>query len=136
MPFEIKGIRVVQPLDPYTEDDAFEGFMVDQIYTLTIGMRDDYVNPIANSPISWRSICSFDTNSKEALHNQQEHNHELYSRRCTNIRAIKWIGAKLRYPPVYDRTGDIEVLLDQMKQKLEEDKLNPSLDVHLKATLA
>jgi hypothetical protein len=108
--------------------------MVEQLYNMTAGMRDEYVNPTADGTVSWRSICSSDTDSEEALQNWQEHNHELSSRWCANVKAVRWIGTELRDPPIYDGTGDVEDFLDQMEQRVAEDRLVPALDIALKAT--
>jgi hypothetical protein len=67
MTFEDEGIKVIQPLDPYvgpryTEpiDNNMEGEDLDQLYTVTVGTRIDYINPIADGSVSWRSIQSTD----------------------------------------------------------------------------
>jgi hypothetical protein len=61
--FEAEGIKVVQPLDPYvgpryTEptDNNMEEEDLDQLYIVTTGTRNDYINPTTDGSISWRSI--------------------------------------------------------------------------------
>ena len=63
MKFEVDRIKVVQPLDPYvgsryTEpiDNNMEGEDLDRLYTVIVGMRKEYINPIADGSVSWRSI--------------------------------------------------------------------------------
>ena len=63
MMFEADGIKVVQPLDPYVGPrymkptyNNMEGEELDQLYTVTIETREDYINPTADGSISWRSI--------------------------------------------------------------------------------
>jgi hypothetical protein len=69
--FEVEGIKLVQPLDPYVGpryiepiDNNMEGEYLDQLYTITAGTRNDYINPTANGSVSWRSIESADEDSK------------------------------------------------------------------------
>jgi hypothetical protein len=71
MTFEAEGIKVVQPLDPYVgprykepTDDNMEGEDLDQLYIVTAGTRDDYINPIVDGSVSWRSIQPVDKDSK------------------------------------------------------------------------
>jgi hypothetical protein len=59
MTFEAKGIKVVQPLDlyvgpRYTEptNNNMEGEDLDQLYTVTAGTRNDYINPTVNGSVS------------------------------------------------------------------------------------
>jgi hypothetical protein len=64
MMFEAYGIKVVQPLDPclghprYIEpvDHNMESDALNQLYTIIVGTRPDYINPTANGSLSWRSI--------------------------------------------------------------------------------
>jgi hypothetical protein len=69
MTFEKDGVRVIAPLDPnegprYTEpireeDHAFE---LENIFKLT-ARQQDYINPIVDGNLSWRSdnACSYDS---------------------------------------------------------------------------
>ena len=70
MNFEAEGIKVVQPLDPYvgpryTEPtyNNMEGEYLDHLYTITAGTRNDYINPIFDGSVSWRSIQLADEDS-------------------------------------------------------------------------
>jgi hypothetical protein len=52
MTFEEDGIKVVQPLDPYEVprytdpmNNNMEGENLNQLYDVTVGMREDYINP-------------------------------------------------------------------------------------------
>jgi hypothetical protein len=78
MTFEADGIKVVQPLDPYvgpryTEptDNNMEGEDLDQLYTVTTGTREDYINPTVDGSVSWRSIQSVDEDSELAFDSWQ-----------------------------------------------------------------
>lgn len=110
--------------------------MLDQIYNLTAGRREDYINPTTNCPVSWRSIRSFDSNSEETMSNQQDRNHQLSTRRCASFKSIRWIISELRDPPIYDGTGNFEDFLDAMEYQVAEEQQVPALDVVLKATPA
>jgi hypothetical protein len=59
MNFEATGIKVVQPLDPYVgprykepTKNNMEGEDLDQLYTITAGTRDDYINPTTDGSVS------------------------------------------------------------------------------------
>jgi hypothetical protein len=65
MTFEADGMKVTQPLDPYWgprfTDPVLrnmENDTLDHLYTLTIGKRADYINPIVDSSVCWRNIQS------------------------------------------------------------------------------
>lgn len=58
MIFKAEDLRVIQQLDPYqgprfTEptDDREEPGMLGQFYTLTVGKREDYVNPTSGGSV-------------------------------------------------------------------------------------
>lgn len=87
MIFEADGIRVIQPLDPYqgprfTEptDDRDEPGALDQLYTLTAGKREDYINPMGGGSVIWRSIQSLETSSEVAWDAWQQGGYELTTR--------------------------------------------------------
>jgi hypothetical protein len=94
MTFEADGIKVVQPLDPYvgtrytkTTDNNMEGEDLDQLFTVTIGTKDDYINPIADGSISWRSIHSVDEDSELAFDNWKQGSYERFSRIYDNYQS-------------------------------------------------
>jgi hypothetical protein len=68
MIFEGGGLKVTAPLDPtearrYVEPVRKE---IDNLYKMTMRM-DDYVNTTADDALSWRSISSCESESKEGL---------------------------------------------------------------------
>jgi hypothetical protein len=75
MTFEIDGLRVITPLDldegpRYTkpireEDHAYE---LENIYKLTT-IQQDYINPITDGNLSWRSDSACSSDLEEALEN-------------------------------------------------------------------
>lgn len=65
MIFKEEGMWVIQPLDPYQGprftkpmDDRDKPRMLEQFYGLTVGKREDYINPTVGGSVSWRSIQS------------------------------------------------------------------------------
>jgi hypothetical protein len=75
MMFEADEIKVVQPLDPCLGprniepvDHNMESETLDQLYTIIAGTRPNYINPIADGSVSWRSIQFADEDS-EAVFN-------------------------------------------------------------------
>ena len=79
--FEDEELRVVAPLDPlegqrYVDQVNSEGHggYLDRIYKITFGM-DDYVNPMVDAKLCWRSISSCTLDSGESLENWQNRLH-------------------------------------------------------------
>ena len=75
--FEYSELRVVAPIDllkghRYVNlvNSEGQGNYIDRIYNIT-SIRDDYVNPIVDENLSWRSISSCTSDSGEALENWQ-----------------------------------------------------------------
>lgn len=102
MIFEAEGKRVIQPLDPYqgprfTEpvDDRDEPGVLDQLYTLTVGKREDYINPTTGRFVSWKSIQSLETGSEVVWNASQQGGYELNTRRSSTIGWINLIGAEV-----------------------------------------
>jgi hypothetical protein len=53
-----------------------ESDALDQLYTITTGMRPDYINPTADGSVSWRSIQSADEDSELAFDSWQQGSYE------------------------------------------------------------
>jgi hypothetical protein len=93
MMFEADGIKVVQPLDPclgprYIEalDHNMESYALDQLYTITVGTRPDYINATADGSISYRSIQYVDEDLELAFDSWQQGSYERFSRRCATVK--------------------------------------------------
>jgi hypothetical protein len=87
MTFEVDRIKLVRTLDPYLGprytdpmDNNMESDSLDQLYTITTLMRPNYINPIADGSISWRSIRYIDEDSKLSFDSWQEGSYERFSR--------------------------------------------------------
>jgi hypothetical protein len=69
MIFEVGDLKVTAPLDP-TEGKRYieptRGNKIGNLYNINAQM-DDYVNPTTHGVISWRSISSCASDSKEGL---------------------------------------------------------------------
>lgn len=59
MYFEVEGVRVIQPLDPYQEprltkptNEREDLGLLDQLYKIIARRREDYINPMAEGSIS------------------------------------------------------------------------------------
>ena len=59
MLFEKEGYRVIQPLDPilgnrFVEpmEEVWDEGALDQLYNLTTGHQEDYINPMADGELS------------------------------------------------------------------------------------
>jgi hypothetical protein len=91
MMFEGDGLRVIAPLDPdeghrYTqpireEDCAYE---LENIYKLT-ARQQDYINPMADGNLSWRSESACSSYSKEALENWKNMMYEVSTQTMCQI---------------------------------------------------
>jgi hypothetical protein len=73
MTFESGEYRVIAPLDPPEEERFVEPTSLDleeiiQLYRKTTH-HEDYVNPIANGILSWRSVTSCAIDSDTSLEN-------------------------------------------------------------------
>lgn len=70
MTFEVDGVSVIQPLDPYQDStftelvyDVEEPNLLDQLYQLTSGKMEDYINPKIVGSSNWRSVQSLEVGS-------------------------------------------------------------------------
>lgn len=65
MIFEDGEVRVTQPLDPYQGprytkmvDNREDAQMMDHLYQMIAGKRDDYIKPTVTGSVSWQSLQS------------------------------------------------------------------------------
>jgi hypothetical protein len=102
-------------------DNNMEGEDLDQLYTVIVGTRNDYINPTADGSVRWRSIQLADEDSELAFDSWQQGLHERFSRRCATIRMTTWVGTEVREHPIYDGTSDIDNVLQNMEEIVGED---------------
>ena len=141
--FEADGIKVVQPLDLYVfphstkpTDKNMEGEDLDQLYIVTAGIREDYINHIIDGSVSWRSIQSVDEDSELAFDSWKQGSYERYSRRCTTVRETRWVGTKVKEHPTYDGTSGLDIFLLNMEENVVEDQRISVLYLSLQDTPA
>ena len=77
-----------------------EGEDLDQLYIVTVGTRNDYINPIVDGSVSWRSIQSTDEDLELAFDSWQQGSHERFSRRCATVRMTRWVGTEVITPSI------------------------------------
>jgi hypothetical protein len=100
------GPRYIEPTN-----NNMEGEYLDQLYNITVGTRNDYINPTIDGSVRWRSIQSVDEDSELAFDSGKQGSHEIFSRRCATVRMNRWIGIEVREHPVYDGTSYLGKLL-------------------------
>ena len=101
MIFEDGEIRVTQSLDPYqgpryteTVDNREDAQLLDHLYQMTTGRREDYIKSMEAGSISWRSIQSSKLGSETAWDDWQQGGYETNTRRCANFGRVNWIGTE------------------------------------------
>jgi hypothetical protein len=105
-----------------------------QLYRTT-ALDEDYVNPIADGVLSWRSITSCTTDSDTGLENWQQRVHKVSMRICARIdRVVRWVGIEIREPPSFHGLNDLETFLTQYEDKVLENQRLLALDLALKDT--
>jgi hypothetical protein len=104
------------------------------LYIVTIGTRDDYINPTADGLVSWRSIQSVDKDSELAFDSWQQGSYEKFSRRCATVIETRWVGTEVREHLVYDDTLGLNIFLLIMEENLVDDQRILVLDVALQDT--
>jgi hypothetical protein len=103
---------------------------------MTVWM-DDYVNPIAEGLLSWRSISSCTLDSEEAMENWQQRLHEVSTRKCARItHVLRWIGTEICEPPRYDGLTDVVYFIREFELQISDQQRLLALDVALKETPA
>jgi hypothetical protein len=116
MTFESGEYKVIAPLDPSEEERFVEPTCLDleeinQLYRTTT-QEEDYVNPIADGVLSWRSITSCAPDLETCLENWQQRLHEVSTIRCTRIyHALRWVGTEIREPPKFHGVNELEAFL-------------------------
>lgn len=128
-------------MDPYqrprfTEpvDDRDELGMLDQLYTLTIGKREENINPTAGGSISWRSIQSLETSSEAAWDAWQQGGYELNTRCCAMVTQVNWIGMEIGDYPKYYGLEPMDTFWNRVDQEIMEDQKIPFIDIAFMAT--
>jgi hypothetical protein len=123
MNLEGDGLRVIAPLDPgegqrykepiREEDCAYE---LENIYKL-IARQQDYINPIADGNLSWRSESACSSDSKEALYKWKNNMYEFFAWRCARLtREVRWIDTTVSNFPTFDGLDQLETFLLEFEE--------------------
>jgi hypothetical protein len=141
MRFERYGLRVITPLYPdegpqYTdpireEDHAYE---LENIYKLTT-KHQDYINPISDGNMSWRSDNTCSSDSEEVLENWKNHMYEVSTRRCARLtREVRWISTTMSNLPTFDGLNPLENFLSEFETSVPTQQRLLAMDEAMKAT--
>jgi hypothetical protein len=139
MTFKSGEYRFIAPLDRLEGERFIEPTCLDleeigQLYRTNVH-DEDYVNPTADGILSWRSITSCATNSDTSLENWKQRLHEVSTRRCERIDCtVRWVGTKIREPPIFNEINDLETFLMQYEDVVLESQRLLALDLSLKDT--
>jgi hypothetical protein len=81
------------------------------IYKLTTEQQD-YINPMTDGNLSWRSDTMCSLYSEEALENWQNKMYEVSTRRSAILtRKVRWIGTTISNLPTFDGLNPLETFL-------------------------
>ena len=69
------GPRYTEPMEK-----NMEGEDLDQLYAITVGTRENYINPTTGESVSWRNIQSVDGDLEIAFDSWQQSAYEIFSR--------------------------------------------------------
>lgn len=132
---------MIQPLDPYhgpifTEpvDNKEESSLLDKIYHLIAGKREDYINPTNNSFIIWISIRSAKVSSKVAWDDWKQGDNELPAIRYSIVCCAHWIGTEVPEYPNLNGIWSLVYVINEIDLEIEETRKIPLLYVSLKET--
>jgi len=106
---------------------------LDQLYTIIVEMRPDYINPTTDGYVSWRSIQSTEEDSELAF-GWQHGSYEIISIIFSTIRATRWIGTEMRDHPTYNGTSYLNSFLTDIDTKYVPYKRILVLETTLKDT--
>jgi hypothetical protein len=75
-----------------------------------------------------------DEDSEATFDNWQQGRYENFSRHCTTVRAVRWIGMEIKEYPTYDGTSDLHSFLIDMEGKVVAEQRISTLDLALKSS--
>ena len=143
MIFEDGEVRVTQPLDPYqglryTEivDNREDAQLFENLYQMTAGKREDYINLTTTDSVSWRSVQSSELGLEIAWEDWQQGGYKTSTRRCASIARIHWFGAEIRECPTLSNMQEVNSFIAKVEDKLSEEQRIPLMDVALQSTSA
>jgi hypothetical protein len=141
MTFERDGLMVIAPLDldegqrytnPIREEDC--AYELENIYKLT-ARQQDYINPMADGNLSWRSDNACSSDSEEALENWKNKMYEVSTRRCARLTIeVHWIDTTISNLPTFDGLNPLETFLSDFEESVPMQQRLLAMDEALKAT--
>ena len=91
---------------------------MDQLYNI-MSSKEDYINPMADGNLSWRSVSSCTSNSGDALENWQNILHEVSMHRCVKFtRVVHRVGAEASVLPTYEGFHNLASFLEEFEEKV------------------
>jgi hypothetical protein len=85
--------------------------------------------------MSWRSVFSYDTYSKDSLEIWKNKLYEDSTRICTRItKEVHHIGLELCDAPIFDGIGPVDTFLVQMEEVVPKNQMIQAMDVVIKGT--
>ena len=108
----LEGQRYVKQVN----NEAQDGYL-DHIYIIT-SVMENYVSPIADGKMNWRSISSYSMYLGEVLENWENQLHKVSMRKCARItKSMQWVGTEVCDLPIYEGFPILEPLLQSLKRK-------------------
>ena len=105
--------------------------MLDNLYQMTAGKREDYINLTATSSVSWRSVQSSELGSELAWEDWQQGGYETSTQRCAKISRVHWIGAKIREYPTLSNMHAVNTFIAKVEDTVPKGSRIPLLDIAL-----
>jgi hypothetical protein len=97
--------------------------------------QDDYINPIVDGNLSWKSDNTCSSDSEEALENWKNKLYEFFMQICAKLtREVHWIGTEVSNLPTFDGLNHLEMFLLEFEEVVPLQQRFLSLDEALKAT--
>lgn len=103
---------------------------------MTIGRREDYINPTTGVIVSCRSIQSSNLGSELGWDDWKQGGYEINTRRCANIQGVNWIGTEVRGYPTLSNIHAVNTFITNMEEKLPIEHRVPLMDISLQSTSA
>jgi hypothetical protein len=72
--------------------------------------------------MSWRSFQFVDEDFEATFNNWQQGRYDNFSRRCTTINIVRWIGDEIGDCPTYDGTSYLHNFLIDMEDKVVKEQ--------------
>ena len=105
--------------------------MLENLYQMTAGKREDYINPTATGSVSWRNVQSSELGSELAWEDWQQGGYETNTRRCANISRVHWFAAEIREYPTLSNMQAVNTFIQKVEDIVPKGSMIPLLDIAL-----